>query len=89
MTIAAVVVTYNRLALLKECLDAISRQTYQVYKMVVVNNASTDGTTEFLQKIDNKHLFVKSFELKKMVSFCVFWKNTVKTLIIIATNSSI
>ena len=62
MTIAAVVVTYNRLALLKECLDAISRQTYQVYKMVVVNNASTDGTTEFLQKIDNKHLFVKSFE---------------------------
>jgi GT2 family glycosyltransferase len=62
MTIAAVVVTYNRLVLLRECLDAISRQTYQVCKIVVINNASTDGTTEFLQKIDNKDLFVKSFE---------------------------
>lgn len=62
MTIAAVVVTYNRLVLLKECLDAISRQTYQVSSIIVVNNASTDGTTEFLQQIDNKQLVVKSFE---------------------------
>lgn len=62
MTIAAVVVTYNRLALLKECLDAISRQTYQVSSIIVVNNASTDGTTEFLQQIDDKQLVVKSFE---------------------------
>ncbi len=62
MTIAAVVVTYNRLALLKECIDAISRQTYQVCKIIVVNNASTDGTTEYLQEIYDKHIFVKSFE---------------------------
>lgn len=62
MTIAAVVVTYNRLVLLKECLDAISRQTYQVSSIIVVNNASTDGTTEFLQQIDDKQLVVKSFE---------------------------
>ena len=62
MTIAAVVVTYNRLALLKECLDAISRQTYQVSSIIVVNNASTDGTTEFLQQIVDKQLVVKSFE---------------------------
>ena len=62
MTIAAVVVTYNRLVLLKECLDAISRQTYQVSSIIVVNNASTDGTTEFLQQIDDKQLVVKSLE---------------------------
>lgn len=62
MTIAAVVVTYNRLVLLKECLDAISRQTYQVSSIIVVNNASTDGTTEFLQQIVDKQLVVKSFE---------------------------
>lgn len=62
MKIAAVVVTYNRLALLKECIDAISRQTYQVSSTIVVNNASTDGTTEFLQNLDNKQLVVKTFE---------------------------
>ena len=62
MKIAAVVVTYNRLALLKECIDAISRQTYQVSSTIVVNNASTDGTTEFLQNLDKKQLVVKTFE---------------------------
>ena len=49
MTIAAVVVTYNRLSLLKECLEAISLQTCKVNSIIVVNNASTDGTTEYLQ----------------------------------------
>ena len=44
--IAALVVTYNRRALLAECLRAILAQDVPVEAVVVVDNASTDGTGE-------------------------------------------
>lgn len=48
MNTIAVVVTYNRKELLCECLDAILAQTRPVQKIVVMDNASTDGTRELL-----------------------------------------
>jgi len=48
--IAAVVVTYNRLELLKECVDAIRAQTRKLDEIIVVNNSSTDGTIEWLNE---------------------------------------
>lgn len=50
MKIIATVVTYNRLALLKECIEAIRKQTRPVDGIIVVNNGSTDGTTEWLNE---------------------------------------
>ena len=47
-TVAAVVVTYNRLADLKKCLLTLQEQTRPLDKIFVVNNGSTDGTTEWL-----------------------------------------
>ena len=47
-TYGIVVVTYNRLKLLDECLDHIKRQTVPAEKVVVVDNGSSDGTKEFL-----------------------------------------
>lgn len=49
MKIVAVVVTYNRLSLLKECIAGIKAQTHKPDAILVVNNSSTDGTTEWLQ----------------------------------------
>lgn len=49
MTITAVVVTYNRLILLQECIAAIQKQSVQPSYVVVINNSSTDGTTGWLQ----------------------------------------
>ncbi|MDE8035554.1 glycosyltransferase family 2 protein [Actinobacillus equuli subsp. equuli] len=46
--ICAVVVTYNRKELLLNCLQALQAQSYPVDHIVVVNNASTDGTVDFL-----------------------------------------
>lgn len=48
MKVAAIIVTYNRLELLKECLSAVRQQTLPVNEILVVNNASTDGTEKFL-----------------------------------------
>ena len=51
-SVQAVVVTYNRRALLLECLAAIARQTRPVDGVLVVDNASTDGTREALEASD-------------------------------------
>lgn len=48
--IAAVVVTYNRLPLLKECVDCLRKQTRNLDEIIVVNNSSSDGTLEWLKK---------------------------------------
>lgn len=48
--IAAIVVTYNRLALLQECIAAVRAQTRKLDEIIVVNNGSTDGTAEWLAK---------------------------------------
>lgn len=44
----AVIVTRNRLDLLQECLSAIAGQTRPAERIVVVDNASTDGTRAWL-----------------------------------------
>jgi len=48
MRTIAIVVTYNRLPLLKECIAALLAQTRRPDEIVVINNSSTDGTEEWL-----------------------------------------
>ncbi|MBK7433229.1 MAG: glycosyltransferase family 2 protein [Chitinophagaceae bacterium] len=47
--VIAVVVTYNRQALLSECIDALRRQTRSLDAILVINNGSTDSTEEWLK----------------------------------------
>lgn len=47
-TVVAVVVTYNRKELLAECLEAILAQTRVPDVVVLVDNASTDGTHDYV-----------------------------------------
>lgn len=50
---AAVVVTYNRIDLLKECISHLQSQTVPV-DIIIIDNASTDGTDKlFSQPVDN------------------------------------
>src|SRR3989339_336534 len=46
--IAAVVVTFNRLTLLQECIESLRNQTHTLDEIIIVNNSSTDGTLEWL-----------------------------------------
>ena len=47
--VVAIVVTYNRKELLKECVKALLNQEYKNCEILIVDNASTDGTKEFLE----------------------------------------
>lgn len=46
--VTALVVTYNRRELLQRCLEALTRQSRLPERILVVDNASDDGTREFL-----------------------------------------
>lgn len=49
-SVCAVVVTYNRKELLRKCLSALLSQSMQLEEIIVVDNASSDGTPEMLSK---------------------------------------
>ena len=54
--VAAVVVTYNRKNLLLECIDALFAQTCKKQlDVIVVDNASTDGTQDALKHFVRQH----------------------------------
>lgn len=48
-----VIVTHNRLELLKECLTHVEAQTTAAMQIIVVDNASEDGTAQFLREKAN------------------------------------
>lgn len=50
MKICVVIVTFNRLKCLEKSLKKFSMQSYLPVRIIVVNNKSTDGTKEFLEK---------------------------------------
>lgn len=62
MKVNAVVVTYNRLELLKKTIENLENQTYRINEIIIVNNASTDGTTEYLQRIKSKQIVIENLK---------------------------
>nr|WP_301334569.1 glycosyltransferase family 2 protein [Variovorax dokdonensis] len=49
--VTAVVVTYNRISLLRECIASLQAQTWSPATILVVNNASSDATREYLDAL--------------------------------------
>ena len=49
-SVGIVVVTYNRLSLLKEVIDALRNQSFTNFQIIIVNNGSTDKTQEWLNE---------------------------------------
>src|SRR5699024_2983956 len=62
-----IIVTYNRLELLKECLDAVENQSKAVRKIFVIDNNSTDDTWKYLKMIEKSHQNVIPVHLKENI----------------------
>jgi glycosyltransferase involved in cell wall biosynthesis len=50
LSIASVTVAYNAAHILPRQIDALFRQTHPLQEIIVVDNASTDGTAAMLAK---------------------------------------
>lgn len=48
--IGVVIVTFNRIEKLRKTLKAYAEQTIKAKYIIVVNNASSDGTSKFLSE---------------------------------------
>ncbi|WP_329503987.1 glycosyltransferase family 2 protein [Pediococcus pentosaceus] len=51
-----VVVTYNRLSLLKECLESLLSQGYNISNIFVIDNNSNDGTGKYLNSLKDEKI---------------------------------
>jgi glycosyltransferase involved in cell wall biosynthesis len=57
MNIISVIVTYNRLELLQNTIQAVLKQTRLPDHIIIVNNASTDDTADYLKIFDDNPVF--------------------------------
>lgn len=64
MKYVAVVVTYNRLQLLKKCIDNLVQQTKQIQKILIINNGSTKETFEYLVDKEEKNKNIRCIHLE-------------------------
>lgn len=58
--VVAVVVTYNRKKILKECINALIGQTYHNLDILIIDNASTDGTVELVKAFVDPQIHYKN-----------------------------
>ena len=60
---ADIIVTYNRIELLKENIQALLNQSFQEHDILIIDNASTDGTKEMVLSLNNPK--IKYFNTEK------------------------
>ncbi len=56
--VSIVIPTHNRLTFLKEAVDSVQNQTFQNWELMVVDDASTDTTWDWLQGIESPQIRV-------------------------------
>lgn len=54
------IVTWNSLKFLPDCLESIFQQTFKDFLVLIIDNASTDGTIEFVEKNYPKVRIIKN-----------------------------
>ena len=52
MKYSIVIVTYNRCSLLKECVACAMQQTQAASHIIIIDNASTDETDDYLKNLN-------------------------------------
>jgi GT2 family glycosyltransferase len=52
--VSVTIVTYNSGRFIKRCLESVLEQRYPNREIIVIDNASTDGTTDILEQFDDR-----------------------------------
>jgi O-antigen biosynthesis protein len=60
--VAIVVLTYNRVHLLRKCVDDVLGRSSRTTEIVIWNNASTDGTAAYLESLRDERIRVVNHE---------------------------
>lgn len=71
--VSVIILNYNGLNVVQDCLRALERQTYEDYELVIVDNGSTDGSLEYLNEYSKNDLsgkVIKIISLPQNTGFC-------------------
>jgi len=63
--ISIVIPTYNRSASLQQCVESILPQRYVDMELIIVDDASTDGTAAWLTAVQQEHSFIQVIKNEK------------------------
>ncbi|WP_379968523.1 glycosyltransferase family 2 protein [Epilithonimonas sp. UC225_85] len=63
--------TKNRLVLVKKAIDSVMQQTYNNWELIVVNDASTDETKDYLDKLSTENPKIKAIHHQESLGACV------------------
>lgn len=63
--VSVVMSTYNSQKYLLESIDSISKQTFEDFEFVIINDASTDGSVETLKEISKYDGRIKTINNRK------------------------
>lgn len=63
--LSVIIPNYNNEKYIEQCVRSVLIQTYDSFKIIVVDDCSTDGSREILEKIEKEEPLVKVLYLKK------------------------
>ncbi|MEA2082824.1 MAG: glycosyltransferase family 2 protein [Thermodesulfobacteriota bacterium] len=66
--VSVIILNWNGIDLLQECLDSLSKQTFKDFETILVDNGSSDGSVEFVEK---NFPVVKIIKLNRNEGFCL------------------
>jgi glycosyltransferase involved in cell wall biosynthesis len=67
--VSVIIPTYNREKLLPKALESIKKQTFQDFEIVIIDDASTDGTESYIKGLNDSR--IKYYKLDKNSGQCV------------------
>lgn len=67
--ISLVIVNYNGKEFTKDCIDSILKSSYENFEVILIDNASTDGSCAFFKKEYRNNLKVKIIRSKEQLYF--------------------
>lgn len=62
--VSVIITTHNRLDLLKKAIDSVRNQSYKNFELIVVDDASIDGTKEYCEGQDFDYIYIPQEESK-------------------------
>lgn len=66
--VSVIMPTYNRKDIIKNAIDSVLSQTYSNFELIIVDDGSNDGTSNFLKTIDDDRLVLQSHTNNKGVA---------------------
>lgn len=76
--ITLVIPVYNCEKYIRQCLDSATKQSYENYEVLVVNDGSTDGTLDICREYENRYQFLRVLHRNENRGLVYSWKEGVR-----------